>query len=63
MNYQEKCAFIAAHAKPEPVTAEQVDAQIQQHLTHPLLWLFLSADDLADATIRKIKQEQSVEKA
>ena len=56
--YQEKCAYIAAHAKPEPVTAEAVHEQITQALAHPVLDLFLTADDIADATIRKIQQEE-----
>lgn len=55
MNYPEKCAWIAARAKPEPTTAQEVDAEIQEALRHPIIWFFLTADDLANATIRTIK--------
>jgi hypothetical protein len=58
MTYQEKCTYIAAHAKPAPVTAEEAHEHITQALTHPLLDLFLTADDLADAIIRTIKQNE-----
>ena len=62
MDYKEKCAFIASHARQatgegKAMTPEEVDAEIQRALKHPLLFLFMDAESLADATIASIMKE------